>query len=53
MPMMNLLKEPQTVSLTIEGMSEEGVDLLTREIVSTKKIRLEPMEPVLLRVERK
>jgi hypothetical protein len=52
-PMINHLKKAQVVSLSIEGMGDEGIELLTRGIVSTKKIALEPMEPVLVRVERK
>ena len=39
--------------LGAEAVSDDAVELLTRQIVSTKRMKLEPMEPVLLRVERK
>ena len=52
-PMMNLLKQAQTVTLGAEGMSDEAVELITRNVISTKNLKLEPMEPVLLRIERR
>jgi hypothetical protein len=51
-PMINHLKAAQTVSLSINGMAERAVELLSGAVVSTKKMELKPMEPVLLRVER-
>jgi hypothetical protein len=49
-PMINLLKKPQTVSVALERGEHEAVDLLTRKIISLKQLELEPMKPLLLKV---
>ncbi|NLX04924.1 MAG: hypothetical protein GXY33_07255 [Phycisphaerae bacterium] len=47
-PMINMLKGSQTVRLNVVG---EGVDLIARQPVSLGRIELQPMVPVLLRIE--
>jgi hypothetical protein len=49
-PMINFLKQPQTVDIVFEHAEGEAVDLLTGEIVSLKKLKLDPMIPMLLKI---
>jgi hypothetical protein len=47
-PMINQLSVPQTVTLDLKG---TAIDLITEKSVELNKIRLEPMEPILLLLE--
>jgi hypothetical protein len=49
-PLINLLKEPQTLELTVGHSGDEAVDLLNGERVVLKQITLKPMEPMLLKI---
>ncbi len=48
-PLINLLKQPQTVNVTTEQ-ADSAIDLLTGQPISLKKITLEPMTPLLLKI---
>jgi hypothetical protein len=50
-PMINHLKTARTVRLGMDGIADSALELLSREVVSTEKLELKPMEAVLLRVE--
>jgi hypothetical protein len=52
-PLINMLKQPQTVSVTADHIEDEAIDLLTHEIVSLKNLELQPMSPMLLKISRR
>ena len=48
-PVINMLKKQQTVSITSEH-GESAIDLLSGQTISLKKLVLEPMSPMLLKI---
>jgi hypothetical protein len=52
-PLINLLKQPQTVTISIDQAEDQALDLLTDQIVSLKNLKLAPMEPKLLKISRR
>jgi hypothetical protein len=49
-PLINMLKQPQTVTIKLDQTGAEIIDLLTGQRVSAENLELKPMEPKLLRV---
>jgi hypothetical protein len=49
-PLINFLKQPQTVNVNIDRGEDEAVDLLTGQTVTLKNLKLNPMEPMLLKI---
>ncbi len=50
--MMNMLKDAPTVTIALAGADDHATDLLTCQEVSLDRLRLAPMEPRLLRLNR-
>jgi hypothetical protein len=51
-PIINLLKKPQKISIKIEHGGDEAIELISRKSASLKQIELKPMEPMLLKINR-
>ncbi len=52
-PVIDQLKEAQTVDVVLDHPEEQALDLLSGQIVRLKNLQLRPMEPLLLKIARR